>query len=232
MQRPQSVCRSSQTNVASAQGAAEEYGEVKSLLAERPPRPLALHRLFVRVELAHPALDGCRGWPDRVPIRTSRCSSCGAGYIVLIVVQFLLTIQRAHDMNTTGWLSLICVDSARRAWCSGSCPGTNGENDYGKQPPPNTVGVILLACIVPFVIVGGGILAAIAIPAYQDYTIRAQVSEGLEPRRWSESRGRRYVQPCTSCTGRSSRRGHVGCRDRHAPASTSRASTSPVARFS
>ena len=30
-----------------------------------------------------------------------------------------------------------------------------------------------------------GILAAIAIPAYQDYTIRAQVSEGLRSRRTS-----------------------------------------------
>ncbi len=30
-----------------------------------------------------------------------------------------------------------------------------------------------------------GILAAIAIPAYQNYTIRAQVTEGLVPGRWS-----------------------------------------------
>ena len=33
-----------------------------------------------------------------------------------------------------------------------------------------------------------GILAAIAIPAYQDYTIRAQVSEGLTPR-WRRKGG-------------------------------------------
>jgi type IV pilus assembly protein PilA len=38
--------------------------------------------------------------------------------------------------------------------------------------------VILLACFMPLFFFGG-ILAAIAIPAYQDYTIRAQVSEGL-----------------------------------------------------
>ncbi|RPI61988.1 MAG: hypothetical protein EHM50_04750, partial [Lysobacterales bacterium] len=56
-------------------------------------------------------------------------------------------------------------------------PGTRGENDYGKQPPPNGVGVILLGCILPIAFVG--MMAAIAIPAYQDYTIRAQVSEGL-----------------------------------------------------
>ena len=28
-----------------------------------------------------------------------------AGYVAIIVVQFLLAIQRSHDMNTTGWLS-------------------------------------------------------------------------------------------------------------------------------
>ncbi len=38
------------------------------------------------------------------------------------------------------------------------------------------VWVIWVFLIIPF---GGGILAAIAIPAYQDYTIRGQISEGL-----------------------------------------------------
>ena len=37
------------------------------------------------------------------------------------------------------------------------------------------VGLIAAGCLLPFI----GILAAIAIPAYQDYTIRAQVTEGL-----------------------------------------------------
>ncbi|HUQ51498.1 MAG TPA: pilin [Gammaproteobacteria bacterium] len=100
-----------------------------------------------------------------------------AGYALILVVQLMLTIQRAHDMNTTGWLALIWfVPLAQLVFWL--VPGTRGENDYGKQPPPNTIGVIVLACVVPLVFVGG-ILAAIAIPAYQDYTIRAQVSEGL-----------------------------------------------------
>jgi Tfp pilus assembly major pilin PilA/uncharacterized membrane protein YhaH (DUF805 family) len=108
----------------------------------------------------------------------------GVGYVAMIVVQFLLTIQRAHDMNVTGWLSLIWLIplGVLVFWL---VPGTQGENTYGKPPPPNTAGVIVLACILPLVGIVG-VLAAIAIPAYQDYTIRAQVSEGLnlaaEPR--------------------------------------------------
>jgi type IV pilus assembly protein PilA len=99
------------------------------------------------------------------------------GYVAIIVIQFLLTIQRAHDMNVSGWLSLIILIplAVLVFWL---VPGTRGENDYGKPPPPKTAGVIVLACLAPLLSIGG-ILAAIAVPAYQDYTIRAQVSEGL-----------------------------------------------------
>ena len=100
------------------------------------------------------------------------------GYIAMVVVQFLLTIQRAHDMNVTGWLSLIVFIPLAFLvfWL---VPGTHGENDYGKPPPPNSGGAVALACLLPVFMVVGGMLAAVALPAYQDYTIRAQVSEGL-----------------------------------------------------
>ena len=99
------------------------------------------------------------------------------GYIAMIAIQFLPAIQRSHDMNVTGWLSLILLVPFG-PFVFMLAPGTRGENQYGKQPPPNSVGVILLACLLPLFFVSG-ILAAIAIPAYQDYTIRAQVTEGL-----------------------------------------------------
>jgi len=100
-----------------------------------------------------------------------------AAYIAIMVVQILLTIQRAHDFNSSGWLSLLMfVPLVNLIFLL--IPGTPGENRFGHRPPPNTLGVIILACLLPFVFVVG-VLAAIAIPAYQDYTIRAQVSEGL-----------------------------------------------------
>lgn len=98
-------------------------------------------------------------------------------YFAAILIQFLPAIQRSHDMNVTGWLSLIVlVPFGTLVFLF--APGTRGENNYGLRPPPNGVGVILVACLLPLLFVGG-ILAAIAIPAYQDYTIRAQVTEGL-----------------------------------------------------
>ena len=96
------------------------------------------------------------------------------GYIAIVVVQILLTIQRSHDMNVTGWLCLISLVplAALVFWF---VPGTRGENDYGKQPPPNTMGAVVLACVLPIVFIVG-IAAAVAIPAYQDYVQRAAAS--------------------------------------------------------
>ena len=97
--------------------------------------------------------------------------AAAVGYIAIVVAQVLLTIQRAHDMNVTGWLSLISLIplAVLVFWL---VPGTPGENDYGKPPPPNTTGAVILACIVPVLVIVG-IVAAIALPAYQDYAQRA-----------------------------------------------------------
>ena len=56
-------------------------------------------------------------------------------------------------------------------------PGTQGANRFGDPPPPNSTGVIVLALVVPIIAVIG-LVAAIAIPAYQDYTERAAREAG------------------------------------------------------
>lgn len=90
-----------------------------------------------------------------------------AGYGFVLVVSFMLTIQRAHDFNASGWLSLITlVPLASLIFLF--IPGTDGENNYGLKTPPNgaaTAVVIILVLLVPI----AGIVAAIAIPAYQGY---------------------------------------------------------------
>jgi uncharacterized membrane protein YhaH (DUF805 family) len=106
---------------------------------------------------------------------TLRGPLVAAGYAAILGVVILVTIQRAHDFNTTGWISLLSIIPLVNLifWF---VPGTDGENKYGKQTPPNGIGVIVLALIVPLIFVIG-IVAAIALPAYQDYVKRAQTSE-------------------------------------------------------
>lgn len=95
-------------------------------------------------------------------------------WVGLIVISLALTIQRCHDFNTTGWVSLLALIPLV-AFIFWFIPGTDGENRFGLKAPPNAIGVILLASVVPLVFVAG-VIAAIALPAYQDYTARAQAA--------------------------------------------------------
>lgn len=99
----------------------------------------------------------------------------GIGYIVVFVIVIMLTIQRCHDMDKSGWLALLLVIPLVNVifWF---IPGTDGENRFGLKPPPNGAGVILLALALPLVFIIG-IVAAVALPAYQDYVKRANVQQ-------------------------------------------------------
>lgn len=90
------------------------------------------------------------------------------GYMVLV---FMLTIQRCHDFNTTGWLSILSLVPLVNLifWF---IPGTDGSNRYGPRTPPNSTGAIVMVWILPAIAVIG-IIAAVAIPAYQTYAKRA-----------------------------------------------------------
>lgn len=105
----------------------------------------------------------------------------GLGYLFMLVVQFMLLIQRAHDFNTTGWLSLISFIPLA-VFVFWFVPGTDGPNRWGPQVKPNSTKTILLALVLPILaVVGVGILAAVALPAYQDYVNRAQQMQEAQP---------------------------------------------------
>ena len=93
-------------------------------------------------------------------------------YVFLVYMQFMITIKRCHDFDSTGWLSLlVLVPFANMAFLF--IPGTDGPNRFGNKTAPNgkaAVVAILLAVAVPLI----GILAAIAIPQYQQYVERAK----------------------------------------------------------
>lgn len=97
------------------------------------------------------------------------------GIVVLIWFSALCAIKRCHDMNISGWWSLTSfIPIIALAWAF--WPGTQGDNRFGPPPPPNTLGVRILGLLLP-VVFFIGILAAIAIPSYKQYTDRARAAQ-------------------------------------------------------
>ena len=95
-----------------------------------------------------------------------------AGWIVVMVLWITLTIQRAHDFNASGWLAILGLVPLVNLifWF---IPGTEGPNRFGAMTAPNSAGVLIAAWIVPALFLSG-IVAAVSIPAYQEYVKRAQ----------------------------------------------------------
>ena len=98
----------------------------------------------------------------------------GILYIAIIYFSFIFAVRRLHDRNHSGWLSLLMlvplVNIAMALYLT-LAKGDANENQFGlpriTQTWEKVLGWIYLL-IFPI-----GILAAIAIPAYQDYVQRA-----------------------------------------------------------
>ena len=100
----------------------------------------------------------------------------GVIYIAMLVVSVMIAVQRLHDLDKTGWLYLLflvpIVNIIFGLYVL-FAPGTQGANRYGNPPPPNSTGVVIAMWLLIIVFVGG-ILAAIAIPAYDGYVKKSQ----------------------------------------------------------
>jgi uncharacterized membrane protein YhaH (DUF805 family) len=96
-------------------------------------------------------------------------------YGLALVICVLLTIQRCHDFDVTGWLSIVFLLVPLAVLLLWFIPGTRGANRFGPPTEPNSALAVIGALVLPL-LVAGGILAAIAIPAYQDYAKRAQAA--------------------------------------------------------
>ena len=95
-------------------------------------------------------------------------------------IAFMFMMQRLHDMNASGWWSLLMfvpIANALMGLVLLFAPGTKGDNRFGLQPKPNHVGVYIAGLALPVCIVG--VLAAVAVPAYNDYVARAQAAAEL-----------------------------------------------------
>jgi uncharacterized membrane protein YhaH (DUF805 family) len=91
----------------------------------------------------------------------------------VLLIQVLLTVQRCHDFDVSGWLSILFILIPLAAFLLWIIPGTKGPNRYGPPSEPNTTLAVIGGLVLPFVVVAG-IIAAIALPAYQGYVKRAQ----------------------------------------------------------
>lgn len=104
----------------------------------------------------------------------------GIAYIPPVVISFVMAIRRLNDMNKSGWLSLLSlvplVNLGFALWLLFG-RGDESTNQYGPPPCANSNGVVA-ACFAPIILVAlFGILAAIAIPVYQDYVNKAKAAQ-------------------------------------------------------
>lgn len=98
-------------------------------------------------------------------------------YIPLFVTLLIMARRRLHDLNLTGWIALlmlvplvnIILGLVLLFW-----PGSKGANRFGPPPVPNGLLVIFFGLILPLAIVG--MVAAVALPAYQQYAARMQAA--------------------------------------------------------
>lgn len=99
----------------------------------------------------------------------------GLAVIAMMVVAVQMGVQRLHDIGWSGWLfllTLVPIVGGLMNLLMLVVPGGDAANRFGPPPPANSTAVKILALLwllVPVL----GIVAAVTLPAYQDYVSRA-----------------------------------------------------------
>src|SRR6218665_3268041 len=97
-------------------------------------------------------------------------------YAPIVAAALIMAKRRLNDLDKSGWLSLLQLVPLVNLFLAIYLlfwPGSSGSNHYGPKPTPNNPWLFTFIFL-PVVI---GILAAISIPAYQDYVKRAQAAQ-------------------------------------------------------
>ncbi len=100
-------------------------------------------------------------------------------YLVFLYFIVIIGIRRLHDLNRTGWLCLLLIVPLVNiifGLYMLFARGTDGANDYGlphETQPWEKFCAWLSILLIPAL----GVLAAISIPAYQDYVKKQQQTQ-------------------------------------------------------
>ncbi|QYF95440.1 DUF805 domain-containing protein [Massilia sp. PAMC28688] len=105
---------------------------------------------------------------------------------ILLIINVVITLgayiyfarRRLHDTGASGWmllLSLIPLINFYFLYLTVFKRGDASANEYGAPPRDNERWMYWVGLILPIIVIVG-ILAAIALPAYSDYTKRARAA--------------------------------------------------------
>ena len=91
-------------------------------------------------------------------------------FLLTFIPTISIRVRRMHDIGRSGWWIIVPIMNIIYLFY----PSVSDEREIKKQSPFFIVLIVLL-CLLPII----GILAAIAIPQYQNYAIKAQISDAV-----------------------------------------------------
>lgn len=118
------------------------------------------------------------GDPGVVAVASSL--SLGIAALAGLFGAFVLMRRRLHDLDQSGWWSLLCLVpllNIALALYLLFAPGGKLANQYGPAPCANPKGVYVAAFVPLAFVLVSVIVAALSIPAYDSYLQRAQQAQ-------------------------------------------------------
>jgi len=119
-------------------------------------------------------MGGAMGVPGEAGMSMLVMLAMGVFYIGILLLSIAFGKRRLNDLNRSGWWMLVFLVPLVNLLMTIYVllfPGSKDANDFGPPAVANSLGVKILGWLFPVIFLLG-IVAAIAIPAYQDYISR------------------------------------------------------------
>jgi uncharacterized membrane protein YhaH (DUF805 family) len=136
---------------------------------------LILMGVFMPLLVGTMRMGGAMGMPIDSGMSVISIIAMAAFPIATILSSVAFAKRRLNDLNRSGWWVLVFILPLINLLMTIYIlffPGSNEANNFGPPPVANSLGVKILGSLLPIIFLLG-IIAAIAVPAYQDYVTRA-----------------------------------------------------------